>query len=417
MIDPIQHQVKNKHSFIVYYQGFIAVAAVLVFFTKSSVYLERQGIGMPLLWLIAFLFASLPLCYNLLERLHFIPTSMIIWTLAYLALPFISILLSPLDLELQLLEDHIRSVIFLLLMLLLFSQHPQVLTWVKLAIISITVIAVFMYIYEFFNPTFFYLEQHAPGRSSGFYHDGNESAAALIIGMIFTIDYIKPKYRLLYALFILLGIAPTFSRGGMLCWLAVIIFFIIVKIIPRQQLPLLFLSIFATATIVSSQLNNLVYLTTDDGESLFNEGTLARVEFLIDPLGQQDSSSSSRLSYVDESWLKFANKPFLGNGIGSGANPEYISARGTAQRSHNVYLDKMVEYGFLGALIYPLGLIACVWKAEGELKKYAWSFVLFCLVYGIFTHISLSAFFLLLSYAIMANMTMQSRLANLDRKH
>ena len=405
-----RQETKEKITFMVYYQGFLAVAAILVFSTKLDIYLERQGIGIPLYWMIAFILAAIPLFVTIFKRLEYIPHSVLVWCGVYLALPLISILISSQVPNQQFLENHFRDMIFFLLMLVIFSQYTCILKWTKLVILLVTSANVLMYVYEFFNPTAFYLEQHAPGRSSGFYHDANEASWALIAGMIFTIDLIKPKYRIFYALFICVGVTTTFSRGGFLGLGVVILLFILTKVIPRYQIPLLFLSGFMITSILSTQLNNLSHLKTADGTNLFTEDSISRVEFLLNPLSQEDNSKDGRLSHVNEAWEKFVRHPFLGNGLGSGENSSHISAAGTAQRSHNIYLDLMVEYGFLGALIYPWLLLAIVWKVQGELKKQAIAFVCFLLIWGFFSHTIISSFNNLISYAWLANITQQNRL-------
>jgi O-antigen ligase len=414
MTNIINNKTQQKNTFIVYYQGFLAVAAVLVFFTKLDVYLGNLGIGLPLLWLLGFLFASIPLFFSISNRLKYIPIPIIFWVVGYITAPLISILILPQIPELQLFENQIRTIIFLLLMLVIFSQHILVLRWVKQAILLVTVANVLMFIYEFLNPLAFYLIQDAAGRSSGFYTDANSGGCAIILGMILSIDLIKPKYRLFYALFVFIGIATTFSRGAMIGWVIVIFLFMVNRVIPRYQLSLLFLSIFVLITILSSQLNNLSNMKTADGTELLNEDSLERVEFLINPFGgQEDESTDGRLGHVKEALAKFNKQPFIGNGLGSGGSQTYRDAQGQPQRSHNIYLDQMVEYGFLGALIYPFLLLACVWKAQGEHKKYTLPFVAFLLIWGVFSHTTMDLFSLLISYAIMANLTQQSRLENL----
>ncbi len=400
---------KEKITLIVYYQGLLAVSAILLFSTKLDIYLETQGVGIPLYWLMAFILAALPLFATIFKRLQYIPHSVLVWCGVYLALPLISILISSQVPDQQFLEDHFRTIFFFLLMLVIFSQYPCILMWTKRAIFVTTIANVFMYIYEFLNPTAFYLQQHAPGRSSGFYRDANSAAWALIVGMIFTIDLIKPKYRIFYALFICLGITTTFSRGGFVSLGLVISLFILTKVIPRYQISLLFLSGLIAIFILSTQLNNLSHLKTADGTNLFTKDSISRVEFLLDPLSHEETSNDGRLKHVDEAWKKFARHPFIGNGLGSGANTKYIAANGIAQRSHNIYLDLMVEYGFLGALIYPWLLLASVWKVQGELlKKQAIAFVVFLLIWGFFSHTVINSFSSLTIYAFMANLAHQS---------
>ncbi|MEL6441233.1 MAG: O-antigen ligase family protein [Cyanobacteria bacterium J06621_8] len=410
MIDTIQ---RDKNNLIVYYQGFIAVAAVLVFFTKIDQYLQGRGIGMPLLWMIAFTLASIPLFVNAINNLQWIPKPVLVWSALYLAISLASIVFLTQLPELQLLEDIVRSIMFLLLMLVIFSQHPLALKWAKLTILLVTIANILMYVYEFFNPLAFYIEQHAAGRASGFYHNSNMAGNTVILGMILSIDLVKPKYRSFYALFSFLGVVATFSRSAIIGCFIVTLLFMVIKVIPRYQVPLFFLSGFMIISILATQSNSFLYLKNDDGVNLFTEDSLARVEFLYDPLSQADSSKDSRLKHADKAWEKFARHPFLGNGLGSGQNSRMIGSLGTAQRSHNIYLDLMVEYGFLGALLYPGLVFASVWKVQGELKKQAIVLVVFFLIWGFFSHTVLSATNVLLSYAFMANLAQQNRSSSL----
>ncbi len=404
---------ENKKTFLVYYQGFLAVAAILIFFSKLDVYLEGRGLGIPLWWLILFIVLGIPVFVGILNCFIHVAIPVVVWCGFYLAVLLLSILVLPQIPDMQLFEDQIRPILFLLVMLLIFSQHSIVLKWTRLTILFITLANVFMFIWEFFNPLSFYLLQHAPGRSSGFYEDANTAGVALILGLIFSIDLIKPKYRLFFALFVFIGIICTFSRGAMIGWGLVVLLYLLNKVILRSQIPLMLLSAFMAVTILSVQINNLTYIKTADGTTLFNEGTLARVNFLLDPLGQEDDSKNSRLVHVEEAWAKFNKKPFLGNGLGSGANPNFRTAEGVPQRCHNIYLDQMVEFGFLGALIYPLLLLACVWKAQGEHKKNVAPFLFSLLLWGFFSHTTMSSFLLLTSYAVMANLSRQSSLKNI----
>jgi O-antigen ligase len=294
------------------------------------------------------------------------------------------------------------------MMLGIFAYHPLVTKWVKQTLLVVTLCNILSYIYEFFYPLAFYLEQRAPGRSSGVYEDSNAAGIALVVGMICTIDIIKPKYRLFYALLIFVGITPTFSRGSIAGWFVVMGFLIIKKIIPRHQMPLLVVFFMVAVSILSTQLGQLKYLKGSDGKTLFNKDSLARVEFLLNPLEQKDGSKASREDHVKVAWGKFSRHPFIGNGLGSGENTATLSSTGVAQRSHNTYLDQMVEFGFLGAFFFPSLLLASVWEAEGEFKKQGAAFVVFIMFQGVFSHTLMNEFCSLIFYAIMANLAKHS---------
>jgi len=300
MTSLIEHKNQSTTSFIIYYQGFLAVAAIILFFTRIDVYLQDHTSLIPLYWLMGFLLASLPLLPFLFKKFDGISKNILVWAGAYIALISISILIQANFSDLQFLEDQFRTIIFLFLMLTIFSYHPLITKWVKLTILSLTFLNVSMFIYEFFNPWAFHEVQRASGRSSGFYDDSNTAGIAIILGMIFTVDMIKPKYRLFYALFVFLGVASTFSRGSIAGWILVVGLFILTKVVPRYQMVFVLLFSMITISILSTQLNSLKYITNADGEALFKEDTLARVEFLINPFEQKDGSQASRFSHIED---------------------------------------------------------------------------------------------------------------------
>jgi hypothetical protein len=415
MISLIESENPTKATFITYYQGFLAIAAILVFFTRIDIYLSNHhGFIIPLFWMLGFLVASFPLWISLFSRLDSLSRPLVIWSGIYIAVSFISVFIQPVLPKQQYLEDQCRTIIFIVMMLGVFAYHPLVTKWIKLTVLSVTLLNIIMFLYEFFNPLAFYLEQRASGRSSGVYEDSNAAGIALIIGMIFTIDLIKPKYRLFYALLILVGIAPTFSRGSIAGWVLIMGFLIVKKIIPRYQTPLLVIFFVVLISILSTQIGNLKYLKGSDGKPLFNKDSLARVEFLINPLAQKDDSKAAREDHVKVAWQKFTRHPFIGNGLGSGENTATLSQTGVAQRSHNTYLDQMVEFGFLGVLLFPSLLLVSVWQAEGEFKKQGAAFVIFLSVQGFFSHTLMNEFCSLIFYAIMANLAKHSSLSKVN---
>lgn len=409
MISSTKPKNQTKATFITYYQGFLAIASILVFFTRSDVYLsDEHGFVIPLFWILGFLVASFPLFISLLSRIQDLSIPLVIWSGFYIAVSFISILIQPILPQQQYLENQCRTIIVLIMMLAIFAYHPLVTKWIKQTILVVTMLNIVSYIYEFLNPLAFYVEQRAPGRSAGVYQDSNAAGIALVVGMLCTIDLIKPKYRLLYALLIFVGIAPTFSRGSIAGWALVMVYLIITKVIPRYQMPLLAVFFMVTISILSTQLGTLKYLKGSDGQPLFSQDSLARVEFLIDPLEQKDDSKASREYHVQVAWGKFLRHPFIGNGLGSGENTATLSSTGVAQRSHNTYLDQMVEFGFLGVFLFPALLLSSIWQAKGEFKKQGRALVMFLLFQGFFSHTLMNEFCSLIFYAIAANLSKHS---------
>ncbi|MFM2310759.1 MAG: hypothetical protein RLZZ04_35 [Cyanobacteriota bacterium] len=409
MISLTESKNQPKATFLTYYQGFLAIASVLLFFTRLDTYLsEHHGFFVPLYWMLGFLAASFPLGISLLSRLNDLSRPLVIWCGFYIAASLTSILIQPVLPKQQYLENQYRTILFLIMMLVIFAYHPLVTKWTKLAILFVTFMNIGSYLYEFLNPLAFYVEQRAPGRSSGVYEDSNAAGIALVVGMICTIDMIKPKYRLFYALLIFVGIAPTFSRGAIAGWILVTGFLILKKTIPRYQMPLLVVFFMVMISILSTQIGHLKYLKGSDGKPLLNEDSLARIEFLINPLAQKDDSKAAREDHVAVAWGKFSRHPFIGNGLGSGENVATLSSTGVAQRCHNTYLDQMVEFGFLGVLFFPSMLLVSIWQAKGEFKNQALAFMIFLMSQGFFSHTLMYEFCSLIFYAMIANLAKHS---------
>ena len=413
---------KQKANFLTYYQCFLAVCSIFVFFSSVTVTLNAYGLGVPLFWLIGFLFLAAPLYPQKLKKLNYLPKSVFVWFAIYLAMTSILILASPSPAEpiQQIVENQIRSIIFFTLMMILLSEHLIVHQYTKIAILLVSIFNVFLLMAQFLKPSILLEVQDVPGRAGGFYIDPNMASCGLNMGLIFSIGLIKPKYRLFYALFILMGNAVTFSRGGMACWLLIVLMLMMFKIMPINQLPLLIGSIVTASIIVSSQVDNLAFITTPSGDVLFNEGTIERVRFLANPFAEEEGveeiEDDSRLVLVDIGWQKFANSPWYGNGLGSGTHSGVKADFGNEPRSHNIYLDRMIEYGFLGVFIYPILVFATVWKARGEHRKYAIVFATFAIFWGVMSHTVLTNFFILTSFAFMAVLTKRSRIEHAEEQ-
>ena len=113
MTSLIKQKNQSETRLIIYYQGFLAVAAILVFFTRLDVYLQDHLSIIPLYWLIGFLLASLPLFISLFNRFEDISINILVWSGVYIALSLISILIQPTFPDQQFLEDQYRTIIFL----------------------------------------------------------------------------------------------------------------------------------------------------------------------------------------------------------------------------------------------------------------------------------------------------------------
>ncbi|AFZ37640.1 O-antigen polymerase [Stanieria cyanosphaera PCC 7437] len=426
-IDLSKPHFSSSNRFLLTYQCFIAVVAIAIFFTKADVFLERKyGVPIaPLHWMAILAIAIIPLVLNLKSKLNYFPKPILIWSGFYLAISCFGLLIAspnvpgiPFETTIQDLETRCLAIFFLLIMSVLFTtDNFRVFTWARKAFFLATFLAIFTNIIEFINPETMKLPESVAGRAAGFYVNANESAMGLILGMIFSIVLISKNYRLLFVLSVLFGISLTFSRSGFLGWFIVILMFNFHHLVKRKQITSLLIGIFLLFTTFFTQADNLAYLTKPDGTYVFNSDTIARIQWLKNPVGTDDPDRNSRLNLALEAWHKFEAHPFIGNGLSSSReinSPlklEEIDRYG--ERPHNIYLVNLVEHGFLGMLIFPSLVLAITWQARGSIKALARTFAIYYIIVGFFTHTVLYDNYSLLSLAFIACL---SRYSNIKEK-
>ena len=414
----------EPNKLLLYYQCLLAVGAIAIFFTKLDVYLEQRGFVSlpPVHWIALFFVASFPILLSIKSIINYFPRPILTWSAFYLAISCFSVLVAlpsvpgiPVETTIQDFETRILVIFSLLLMTVIFTtSNSWVILWTRRAILAATLINIFNNIYEFFHPLSFGFIQKIAGRSAGFYLNANESAMALVIGMIFSISLINKNYRLLFSLLVLIGIIFTFSRGGLLGWLLALIMLIQTRIIPRKQIITGFIGVILVFSFLSSQVNNLTYIKRADGSDFLNEDTLTRIEWIKNPASSSEIDGNSRYKIALEAWNKFVNSPIIGSGLSSSrdinSSIETPNRGGFGERPHNIHLVNLVEHGFLGIFIFPTLLIAIIFKGKGEIKTIGIVFASYYMLAGALSHTILYDNYSLLSLALMASMTRQSYL-------
>lgn len=389
--------INKKINLLFYYRLTLAIASIFVFFTEIDSYLFTSGTFSfrPFLWLIVFCALSLPL---FISEDNYLPRSMFMWGFGFIVISLLSFLLIPQPQEILLEELQIRisSVIFLITMVIIFSKNQIVHLWARRAVLIAVLIAVANNIYQFFNPLAFSSPLGVLGRSSGFYLNPNKSGAALVIGMIFSVSLLQPKYRLPFVSIVGIGVLSTFSRSSIINFCVVLMLFIFTRLITRSQL-LYWILLLATI---------LMFLGTPLWEDILQNPYLSmqRVEFLQQPLNYSDDSSDDRFNIALSGWYLFAKNPLLGNGIGS------TRVWNMEISTHNTYLYYMADHGILGVLIMPLLIYVVTQRARRETKSIGFIFTVSFLIWGLFSHNILDLRFSLITFALMAAMTEASQL-------
>ena len=231
-------QQRSKNKFLTYYQCFLAVVAVLVFFTEADNYFFDSGITpAPKNLVILLCLAAAPLLISFKSKnFQYVPIGVILWCCLYLGVSAASFLHSvPTEVVTQELETRILVVIFMLLMTLIFSGEPIVRKYARWTLFIAIFITIFNNFRELLDPLAFN-GFNETGRPAGFYKDPNKSGAALIMGLIFSIGLLPKRYRFTYFLLVFIGAFITFSRGASLCLVILLILFIVKRLIPTSHL-------------------------------------------------------------------------------------------------------------------------------------------------------------------------------------
>lgn len=393
----------KQNSVILAYQAIVAVGAVFLFFTGLDIYLYVSGFipFTPLVLIIGFGIFSMPI---LLFQNAYLPSLLIGWSILFILISVLSLIglfnwHINYFVAFQEIRNRISSILFLFLMFTIFSKYKLIQLWTRKAILISVLIAVINNIYDFFHPLIF--SSLNVGRPAGFYINPNQSGAALVLGLIFSIGILKPKYRVPFVFIVGVGVLLTLSRGALVGLIIVVLLLLKTAIISWRQLLRISIGLGVISLAVAFYKGNLL-TTLSDTNIFYNYGLSSRLEWLNDPT-KMDSSDSLRFRVIQLAWNLFSQHPLLGQGIGSTLDwSESVS-------THNIYLYFMADHGIVGAFIVPTLLLSVTRRARGEAKHIGLLFSAFILIWGLFSHNVLGERYILIMFSLMAAMTITSR--------
>lgn len=383
---------------MIYYRNILVVLSVAVFFTgvPNYVYIVHKIVE-PLHWVIGFGVLSLPLLIKQLTRTDLLKSPVILWCFGYAWLTLLSFFQSSQS------EDVWQEVrwrcltISSLLMFLAIYANPDSTKLVRRMLVGGVLFGVALNIYELFVPRSF---SSVIGRSAGLYGDPNTAGAALVLGMIFSVTALSPRYHVPFILLTGIGVFLTFSRGAILIWLLAVTSLILMgKVRFKDLLLTSSVSLLLIVLILLPRWDE--FLMTLERDGVLNKNVMERMAWFADPTGVSDDSSWERKYVAKRAWEKVAERPFLGNGTGSFRNAYVLP--------HNQYLTFMQDHGLIGAVILPLLGLAVTWGMRGENRRLAIVFNGTLLLWGFFSHTILNEPHTLLLLALMAAMTLTSR--------
>lgn len=394
-------------------RSLLVASVVFVFYTHIPLYLCAIKIPsiIPLYWIIFFglvaSFVIIPPFFLQHKIPKYFSKQVILWMIFYLLITLIWYIPSDhTKITAKVFRARILTVLFFSLILFILSGREYYQTLARWVILVSVFVAAANNLYEFLNPYAFVpmgSEYSNPGRSAGFYINANQSGAALVLGMIFTIGLLSPKYRSIYTFFVLLALFTTFSRSALLGWFIAVFSFIRIRIL---RLNSSFLIIVGVALFYFLLLPWVLNFIQNEKRVINVTNITERINWFSNPYYIEEASSKVRKHVAKVSWEMFANSPLWGNGIGT--TDTWIEETST----HNIYLYFMADYGIIGAFIAPLFIASVVWKARGEARQIAIPFATFVFFWGIFNHNLVEEYYSLISFALMAAMSFQSQLSN-----
>lgn len=375
------------------YRKALVAFAVAVFFTNISDFTVQYGL-IPLVWIGFFAVLAAPAILSGLVRASIPVRPIVWWCVFYVVLSIVSYYWSPQDeFAFQEVQTRIISVIFLILIMIVLNR-PEEQRLAQKWIAGAVLLATALNIYELFNPLTF---STIPGRSSGLYSNVNQSGAALVLGLILSYQVIPDRFKLAYVGMTALGVIPTFSRSAMIGWMLVVLYFFARAGIRVQIRRLVILAVVCLGLIFSPLWSDIQQTLEQRGVITLN--IVERVQFFTTGGRREDDSSNERKAVAERAWQLYGEHPIGGWGTGASRRIE-----GFDVGTHNIYLAMLVDHGVLGFFVIPFLLLAALWGVNRRSIDYAVPWLLFMIMWGMFSHNVLEERYILLAVGLVAGM-------------
>lgn len=395
------------------YQNVLAVLAIAVFFTNLPPFLFYKGMavfGTPKMWVLGFVALTAPLLVNRLFEWNLREWPLLLWCTLYIWISLLSYFTaSESEVAWQELRLRLQTVLLLFSTLLVFAQ-PMALQWARKTLVVAVIVGAATTTYELFHPMSL---SSSLGRPAGFYLNPNQAGIALVLGMAMCLTVLPERLRSAFVLLTGLGVLATMSRTSVLAWLLTVVICLWKGLLrPKHVAVTGGIGAVLLIALLLPRLDDMLEFLRVIG--VWDKDLEERIQWFVNPSIQSSpysNESSSRLEAAERAWNEFSQSPIWGNGVGTalamagGAGNEKELTIG----SHNMYLANMIDHGILGVLIFPLAVLAAIWKARGEAKALSLPFTVILLFAAFFIHTILQDTFPLPLFSLMAAMAVLSR--------
>jgi len=287
-----------------------------------------------------------------------LPKSLLIWGWVYLTISIFGFLYSSQSAVAEQILIYKVEAVALLFSFWLILHKDGNLKNARIGLIGIVIFGVCMNIVDFqtsaWTTTF--------GRAAGLYENPNLSGKTLVLSMLASIPLISKKMRIIYCLFVGVGVLLTFSRSSWMLWALVVTGLAITGYFGQKSkgsivgLVTLMAFFVVYSLITGGALELFVQLGLSD---YLTSGTLARLG--AEGGGFTDYSTVARIVSSMMAWDAFADNPWIGSGLGytrewSGIIP------------HSMYLINAAEGGLLALGVF-IAFLIILWRMAGKLGK------------------------------------------------
>ena len=178
------------------------------------------------------------------------------------------------------------------------------------------------------------------GRAASTFVNPNKASESLLLLTIFSLPAVSKKLRGIFLLVVFFGVLASFSRGGILGWVVVVLSSCVVRAIPRNFL--VWVGGCSAGIILAAPQIVQVVDRQLDADSVVN--IQSQLSFFIH--GETSSVSlEARSKALQDGLKKVCRKPLFGHGAGHSVLDVY-----SEDTPHNQFLLLAVDFGVLGVL-------------------------------------------------------------------
>jgi len=336
-----------------YFQSIIFFIVSAMVFLNLTIYLPIVHIFPLPAYVLDLLIFSAFFLYYIKKKLPFpYQNKLFLWLLLHVVLNTIYYINSPAGPRELVYYKIMTFFIFVFVYLVMFfNMDDGKLSHIRKAMIPLGIVASLSLAYEYIEPGYFikilsngHIEYIA-GRASAYYLNANIAGGAMVIFLIFTIDYISHRYKILYIFILFLGLFSTMSRSNIMLFFIILIFMFFQKKLHGKHLSILLVGIVSFFLWLS--VGGLDYLS-EKYDFQVTENMKSRIDFFANSKKSDTSDIGPRTMVLRRALEMFADNPVLGAGYAATRLWQYQWS------PHNTFAEHWAEFGILGILIIPL---------------------------------------------------------------